>query len=231
MPHEHEVRSHERWAHLRFAVVGPLLASPPAAGELQTELSRLASRLWQHPVSGQPVRFAVSTIERWYYQARHGNDPVAVLRRKIRSDSGQQQALSAELGEALRRQHAAHPSWSYQLHLDNLAVLVAEQSNWGPLPSYASLRRYMVVHGWLRRRRVPRGQRPGERLAEERREARETRSYEAEYVGGLWHLDFHHGSLKILNAQGEWVQPVLLAILDDRSRLLCHAQWYLSETV
>ncbi|HLX06223.1 MAG TPA: DDE-type integrase/transposase/recombinase [Thermoanaerobaculia bacterium] len=230
MPHQHAVRSHERWAHLRFAVVGPLLASPPAAGELKAELARLAARVWQHPVSGQPVHFAISTIERWYYQARHGLDPVAVLRRKIRSDSGQQQALGVDLGEALRRQHAAHPRWSYQLHLDNLAVLVAEQPSWGPLPSYASLRRYMVTHGWLRRRRVPGGQRPGERLAAERREARETRSYEAEYVAGLWHLDFHHGSLKILSAQGEWVRPVLLAILDDRSRLACHAQWYLSET-
>jgi len=167
---------------LRFAVVGPLLASPPAPGELTMELPRLAARVWQHPVSGQPVHFAVSTIERWYYQARHGLDPVAVLRRKVRSDSGQQQALGVRLGEALRRQQAAHPSWSYQLHLDNLAVLATEQPSWGPLPSYASLRRYMVAHGWLRRRRVPRGQRPGERLAEERREARETRSYEAEYV-------------------------------------------------
>jgi transposase InsO family protein len=88
----------------------------------------------------------------------------------------------------------------------------------------------MVAHGWLRRRRVPGGQRPGERLAKQRREARETRSFEAEYVGGLWHFDFHHESRKIHNAQGEWVRPVLLAILDDRSRLACHAQWYVSET-
>jgi putative transposase len=230
MPHEHAVRSHERWAHLRFAVVVPLLASPPAPGELKAELARLAARMWQHPVSGQPVRFAVPTIERWYYQARHGADPVAVLRRKVRRDSGRQPTVGAQLGEALRRQHAAHPSWSYQLHLDNLRVLVAQQPSWGALPSYATLRRYMVVHGWLRRRRVPGGQRPGERLAEARRETRETRSYEAEYVGGLWHLDFHHGSLKILDAHGAWVRPVLLAILDDRSRLACHAQWYLSET-
>ena len=230
MPDEPAVRTHERWAHLRFAVVGPLLASPPAAGELQAELVRLAARLWQHPVSGQPVRFAVSTIERWYYQARHGHDPVSILRRKIRNDSGQQPVFGVELAEALRRQYVAHPTWSYQLHLDNLAVLVAQQPSLGRVPSYASLRRYMVAHAWLRRRRVPRGQRPAERRAEQHREARETRSYEAEFVGGLWHLDFHHGSLKILNAQGEWVRPVLLAILDDRSRLLCHAQWYLSET-
>lgn len=230
MPHEQAVRSHERWAHLRFAVVGPLLASPPAPGQLQEQLGQLAGKVWQHPVSGQPVHFAVSTIERWYYQARNGSDPVAVLHRKVRRDSGHQQAIGTPLGEVLRRQHAAHPSWSYQLHLDNLAVLVAQQPSLGSLPSYASLRRYMVAHGWRRRRRVPANQRPGERLAEQHREARETRSFEAEYVGGLWHLDFHHGSLKILTAHGQWVRPVLLAILDDRSRLACHAQWYLSET-
>jgi hypothetical protein len=56
------------------------------------------------------------------------------------------------------------------------------------------------------------------------------RSYETEYVSGLWHLDFHHGSHKILTAAGQWVRPILLAILDDRSRLVCHAQWYLNET-
>jgi hypothetical protein len=46
----------------------------------------------------------------------------------------------------------------------------------------------------------------------------------------LWHLDFHHGSLKILGKDGEWHRPLLLAILDDHSRLVCHAQWYLDET-
>jgi transposase InsO family protein len=228
MPHTQH--SHQSWSHLRFAVVGPLLASPPAPGQLQAQLAQLAQRVWQHPISGQPVRFAVSTIQRWYYQARNGSDPVAVLRRKVRSDSGQQHAVATQLGEVLRLQHAAHPSWSYQLHRDNLAVLVAQQPGLGPLPSYASLRRYMVAHGWQRRRRVPARQRPGERLAEQRREARETRSFEAEYGGGLWHLDFHQGSQKILTVHGEWVRPVLLAILDDRSRLVCHAQWYLGET-
>ena len=49
-------------------------------------------------------------------------------------------------------------------------------------------------------------------------------------MGGLWHADFHHGSLKVLTSAGTWVTPVLLAFLDDRSRLCCHAQWYLTET-
>ena len=57
------------------------------------------------------------------------------------------------------------------------------------------------------------------------------RSYEVDHVNGLWHLDFHHGSRKILGRDGQWHKPLLLAILDDRSRLICHAQWYLDETV
>jgi len=50
------------------------------------------------------------------------------------------------------------------------------------------------------------------------------------HVHGLWHLDFHHGARKVLTAQGQWVTPLLLGVLDDRSRLCCHAQWYLAET-
>jgi transposase InsO family protein len=56
------------------------------------------------------------------------------------------------------------------------------------------------------------------------------RSFEAEYTHGLWHLDFHHGSLKVLTRAGQWKTPLLLGINDDHSRLSCHLQWYLDET-
>jgi len=58
------------WAELRFAVVGPLLASPPAEGRLQEALIELASKPWRHPVTGKVKRISFRTIERWYYQAR-----------------------------------------------------------------------------------------------------------------------------------------------------------------
>ena len=56
----------DRWARLRFAIIGPLLAAPPPKGELQAMLRALSARTWQHPVSGQPIRFGVSTLERWH---------------------------------------------------------------------------------------------------------------------------------------------------------------------
>ncbi len=61
-----EATTHQRWAHLRFSIVGPLLAAPPARGELQAELERLAAKEWLHPVTGHPARFGISTIQRWY---------------------------------------------------------------------------------------------------------------------------------------------------------------------
>ena len=105
-------RSEDRdgWARLRFAVVGPLLASPPPRGRLRAELERLAEQSWEHPTSGGRVRFSVSTIERWYYQARAAHqDPVKALRRRARTDVGRTRTMSAALIAALRDQHLAHP--------------------------------------------------------------------------------------------------------------------------
>jgi len=55
-----------RWARLRFSVIGPLLASPPSKGALQEALKGLAAKVWRHPITGADVRFGASTIERWY---------------------------------------------------------------------------------------------------------------------------------------------------------------------
>src|ERR1700723_3476965 len=88
----------------------------------------------------------------------------------------------------------------------------------------------MQAHGLMRKPRLESRQRPGEIAAEQRRTTREVRSYEAEHVGALWHLDFHHGSRKVVTPAGKWLHPIALAILDDHSRLCCHIQWYLSET-
>ena len=60
-------------------------------GELRAQIEALAGRQWRHPITGEPVRFGFSTIERWFYRAlKERRDPVGVLRRKLRTDAGQQ---------------------------------------------------------------------------------------------------------------------------------------------
>ena len=230
MTQAHAKSTSTLWAHFRFSVVGSLLSSPPARGALKTAIRSLAEKTWCHPITGRDVRFSAVTIERWYYMARRGHDdPVAVLRRAVRKDRGKV-SLPPTVAQRLLLQYRDHPHWSYQLHYDNLAALVKADPALGPLRSYSTVRRYMQAHGWVPRPRLQARGRPGEALAETRRQTREIRSYEAAYVGSLWHLDFHHGSLKVLTPGGQWLRPIALGILDDHSRLCCHVQWYLSET-
>ena len=67
---------------------------------------------------------------------------------------------------------------------------------------------------------------PGRHGRSRMREQREVRSYEEEFVHGMWHSDFHEGSLRVLMPSGDLSKPELFLALDDRSRLGAHLQWY-----
>src|SRR5208283_4905846 len=171
---------HDRWAELRFAIIGPLLASPPARGELVAALDALALRTWVHPATGEPVSFGAPTIDRWYYQAkRAGVDRVGALRKRVRKDAGTHRSISLALRSALRAQYETHRTWSYQLHADNLEVVCEEDPALGECPSYTTLRRYMKTNGLVKQRRVPNADTPGAERARERLATSEVRSYEA----------------------------------------------------
>ena len=190
----------------------------------------LAAKTYRHPLTGEPVQFGFSTLERWFYAARAADrDPVGALRGRRRIDAGRSRRLNEALCQALQAQYRQHPSWSVQLHYDNLAVVVAETPALAPLPSYATVRRYLRANGLNRQPRRRRRPTPGLVAAEHHLATREVRSYELEHVNALWHADYHVGSRPVLTPQGRWVSAHLLGILDDRSRLACHVQWYLAE--
>lgn len=215
------------WGQLRFSVIGPLLTSPPEKGSLWESIRLLAGRRYRHPFKDQWVSFGASTIERWYYQAKESDDPIGALSRQIRSDNGDSRALNGRLLEELAAQYSRYPHWSYQLHSDNLAALVDENPALGKAPSYSSVRRHMKERGWHKKKRA---RTSGQKKAAARLEQREVRSFEADYVNSLWHLDFHNCSRTVVDQQGTYHRPKAMCILDDCSRLCCHIQWYLDET-
>jgi transposase InsO family protein len=231
MKNASEEPSREKWARFRFSVIAPLLAAPPGKGEVRAALRELVGKTYRHPVTGKPVRFGFSTLERWYHKARQAIDPVGELRKRPRSDRGEHRSLGLVLRQRIRTLHDEHPSWSHRLLHDNLRVLAESEPELGAVPSYAVVRRWMKSNGLVpKKKRRPRRPTAGSLLADERLKTLEVRSYEVEYVGGLWHTDFHSGSLPVLLREGRWVYPQLLGVLDDRSRLCCHVQWYLRET-
>jgi len=222
---------HGRWAEFRFGVVGGLFSSPPERGELGRALQALAEQTWIHPVSGEPTRFDVSTIARWYYAARGKPDnPVGALRPQVRSDRGRHRPRFAPgVWAALAEQYATHPGWTYRLHADNLLVVCEADGALGPAPSYATVRRHLKSQAMVRRPRRRDDDRPGAQQARTQRAMRESRGWEKSHVHALWHLDFKDGQLPVLTRAGEYKHPQLFGTLDNRSRLGCHLQWYLGE--
>jgi transposase InsO family protein len=222
---------HGRWAEFRFGVIGGLFAAPPERGDLGQKLQALAQQFWTHPITGEPAQFDVSTISRWYYTARANlDDPVRALRPRVRRDRGRHRPRFAEaVWTALAELYAEHPSWTYQLHADNLRVVCEQSPTLGLAPSYATVRRHLKAHAMFKRPRRRDDDRPQARAARDKRAARESRGWEKSHVHALWHLDFKDGLLPVLTRAGEWQHPQLFGVVDNRSRLACHLQWYLGE--
>jgi putative transposase len=214
------------WAQFRFSVIGELLSCPPSKGQLQQTISQLSQKRYRHPIDpNRWIRFGPSTIERWYYKAKDASDPIAVLGRKIRSDTGVRWSMPDVLLQELKTQYETYPRWNVQLHYDNLKAMANGQA----VPSYKTVLRCMRENGWLKTNE-PAQPSDGQRIAATRRQNREVRGYEVSHVHGLWHLDFHQAKIRIVDKHGTWHRPVALAIIDDHSRLCCHLQLYLAET-
>jgi transposase InsO family protein len=220
---EDQTSSRLRWARMRFSVIGQLLASPPEPGDLARRIGELADKTWRHPTSGAVIHLSPKTIERMYYAARSEDDPLGALARKVPKHAGTRPSVAAAVIAAIEHQYEQHRGWTYQLHYDNLVALAKTDPALNPLPSYTTVRRFMKDRGMYRvkKRRHGTGR-------DEEPVLRETRSYEVAHVNALWHFDFHEGKRRVVTAAGKLVKPYLLGILDDCSRLCCHAQWYLS---
>jgi putative transposase len=148
--------------------------------------------------------------------------------KRLRGDGTRFPSMVPQVTEALRTHYREHAGWTVQLHADNLrATFKGDDIG---MPSYPTIRRYMKAQGMFRQAQPKRAS-AGALAAHDRLERLEVRSFEVDHVSALWHLDFHHhGSRKVQTRRGESVTPMLLGVIDDRSRLVCHLQWYLDET-
>jgi len=221
----------ERWAEFRFSIIGGLLAAPPSDyGGLKEQLKKLGSQNWIHPIEGRPFQVSWYTIERWYYRAKRSSDsPVRSLARHLVKGPGTGHKMSPELVKKIADLYDQYPHWTYLLHYDNLVVLCRENLSIGPMPSYSTLIRYFKQQGFTRKKIRKKFIEASEALSMPKHSQREIRSFEVDYVGSLWHADFHHGSFRVLGKDGRWIKPMCLAICDDHSRLACHVQWYETE--
>lgn len=111
----------EALALFRAQVIGPLLCREPGShGELAEALRELAAQPVRPPGSEASRRYAVSTLERWYYAYKQNG--LDGLRSRSRQQ-GYALSLSAEQKELLLAIQRDHPRATTSLILRTLIAL------------------------------------------------------------------------------------------------------------
>lgn len=209
----------------RIGILGRILSDPPKV--VKPCLMELVSQGgWRHPLSGETVELKLRTLQRWYAAASTADNAMLALMPATRKDKGKSQAISADVIVIVEVIYGDYPHFSWKLLHDNLAAQIRSQTTVPYIPSYSTLRRYLIVREM---RPIPRTtRRATEALLRKKKEG--SFLFEVEHVGALWHTDYHHGSFQVVTGNGTLKTPLAVAFIDDRSRFICHIQWYLDET-
>ena len=218
---------HERWAHLRFSVVGQLLAAPPPKGELRAEIAELAARTWHHPTTGEPVRFGFSTIERWLYRAReHATRWASCAARYARTPASQHagRACARPCSRSTTPTRAGATAPSRQPRRTGRARRAPRPRAVVPdgAPLHEGARAAQAAPP--RPARPPASSAPSSGWRPARCAATRPRTCTASGTA-----DFHGCSRRCSLRRASGRRRSAVGVLDDRSRLCCHPQWYLDE--
>ncbi len=193
----------------RYEVIAHLVQLDGPRGILKQELKRLARRTHHHPVKG-PTRIGLGTLEEWYYN--YINEGLQGLMSKTRKDRGKSRRITNDLAEKIEAMALSHPD------LDGpslLAELKAKSEATDTLPSLSSLYRFLKTRGLDQRSGPLR---------------RDHRAFAFEFAGDCWQGDVMYGPT-LPTKKGGRKKTYLIAILDDATRLICHAQFYFEQHV
>jgi transposase InsO family protein len=195
----------ERVAMFRVQVIGPLLARDfQDHGELADEIRAIAAKHHRPPGASLGRQYSASTVERWYYEYRHGG--LEALRPRRRSDAGHARELTEEQRELLLDIRREHPTATVSLIV---RTLVLDGRLEAGAVSASTVRRLYREHGL-------------ERVRLDAADGRIRLRWQADRADALWHSDVCHGpAMKI----GKRSFPLLIhALLDDHSRYVVALQ-------
>lgn len=192
-------------ALFRFQVIAPLLSVVPGGGRLKSAIQELSQRSWTLPFSSR-TKVARKTIEQWLYAYQRGGLPA--LYPTDRDDSGKSRTLSDEVGQAIEEMLRAKPQLSARIVFDEL---VAQK---------------LIVPGQIKpstfyRFRKARGL--DKRHAQTKTDRR---AFTFDNPNDCWQFDTLYGPY-LAATDGSRFQSYLYAVLDDATRLICHAQFYM----
>lgn len=201
----------KRIAQFRFGIIHDFVGDRRLKrGEQKKLLREKTSCEWEIPCSGRS-RISISTILSWVRKYERSGRHLESLYPEVRCDLGLPRSMDQEMVLALCE-------LKKQLSGASLPALLRE----------ARTRRiigpdFKVAKATIYRIFKQKGLMKKEELQEDRRK------FEAELPNDIWQSDALHGPM--VNADGKKRKVYLFAFLDDMSRLVTHAQFYLNERV
>jgi len=196
-------------ALFRFGVISDLVGTLRLEhGDAEKIIRRQSERTWDIPYSNR-TRIAASTIRNWVRRYRKSGNQLSSLFPSERSDRGKSRKVDDETILAIVKMKREKPSLPAadlinELHKKDLIT--------PGIILYPS-----TVYRILQREGV------GRELAGKT----DRRRFEAEYPNDIWQSDVMHGPM--VRVDNKMRKSYLIAFIDDHSRLLPQAEFYLNE--
>ena len=206
-----EQQMKEQMAMFRFGVIATLVNRRNLSwGEREAIIKEITEKQWDIPGCGRS-RIGRSTVLRWLDVYQKSGQNVESLQPRGRKDKGLCRCLDAESEQALLELRRQMP----EATLPVLLIIARDRKILTPDIFVSPQSLYRLFHRHGVDRRPP--------TVEDRRR------FETELSNDMWQSDCLHGPKVIL--EGKMRHSYLFALLDDHSRLIPHAQFYLAENI
>lgn len=190
-------------AVFRFGVIGEFVTGVNLDyGEKERLLQQKCARKWSIPYSSR-TSLSRSTILGWI---RQYNGRIESLYPKDRSDQGKSRSFDDETASLIIKLRMDKPDVTIDTLIESLEENTCKTYN------------YSSVYRFLRSRGLINCARPEDR-----------RKFEAQNPNDLWQSDVMHGPKVLVDDRNR--KTYLIAIIDDYSRLITAAGFYLSENL
>jgi len=200
----------EAVALARFSLISKVQELLGQQLPLKIALEKAASSSVLSAADGSSQAVAVRTLEDWWYAYQKGG--FAALHPKGRCDRGLSRKLNPELEQLIVAQVKAQPGIA-------IKVLYRQWKQQHPnLPSLWSIYTALRRHDLTQRAR---------RYLLDQALSGPTKSFEVPLVNELWMVDFSPGPFLHLAGQKKATPTHLCALLDDHSRVVPQAAYYL----
>ena len=199
-------------AMFRYSIISPLL-NPNDSRTLKDRLQEQAAKVWLLPDGFTQKTYSWMTLEEWYYlYKKHG---LCALVRQARKDRGRFHKISEVLKQHIEEALEKYPT----LKSGNLIAFLKakEELKDENFPATSTLYRY------LRTVREKQSRPKQQRMA-----------FEAPHPNDLWQTDIMYGPhvpQRQKNGRIRNVQSYCLGIIDDHTRRIIHAEFFLDQGI